>query len=265
MAGRRPRFLIDAKGPGDGRVDLDASEVRHAHVRRLRSGDPVELFDGAGSSWIGHIGRVGRQTVSVEVDGALATGEGESPLAITLAMAALKADRFDWVIEKATELGVHTIVPFISRFSLARPSDSRQARWQQIAVSASKQCGRSVVPVVERPASWEELLARPPGFRLLFWEGERGGGLRELADATAVPSAVMIVIGPEGGLSTDEAQAARTAGCHVVGMGRRILRAETAAISTVALCQHLWGDLGPNAAEASPVRDRDVDPSKLPS
>ncbi len=212
-------------------------------MRRLRPGEPVVLFDGAGRSWLGVVDACTRRAVAVMVTERLPEGEGESALDLTLALAVLKADRIGWVVEKATELGVRCIRPFISQHSLARPSAARQARWRQIALSAAKQCGRTVVPRVESPVDWEALLAEPSPCRLLFWETREARPLHEIAAVLPRPERLTVVIGPEGGFAATEIEAARRAGCDLIGLGPRILRAETAAVAAVALCQHLWGDL----------------------
>lgn len=244
-----PRFLV-GRGVAEGeRVDLETEEAKHACVRRLRPGEPVVLFDGAGSSWLGVVDACTRRAVAVMVTKRFPEREGESPLDLTLALAVLKADRIDWVVEKATELGVRRIRPFISQHSLARPSAARQARWRQIALSAAKQCGRTVVPRVEIPVDWDALLSEPSPRRLLFWETRDARSVCEIAAVLPPPERLTVVIGPEGGFATAEIDAARRAGCDVVGLGQRILRAETAAVAAVALCQHLWGDLGKSVAQ----------------
>ena len=164
-----------------------------------------------------------------------------APLTVTLAVASLKSDRLEWVIEKATELGVARIQLFESARTLARPSDDRQSRWRQIALSAAKQSGRSAAPRIEAPIDFAAALALPAAARVLFAEDGSGADLAGLS--LEKPASILAVVGAEGGFSADELAAARAAGCHLVGLGPRILRAETAAIVAVALCQARWGDL----------------------
>jgi len=238
-----PRFLIErAVAPGDA-LPLPAEEAKHARVRRLGVGNPVAVFDGAGRSYLARLESLSRDGAVVRITEALPERDGESPLELTLAAAALKADRFDWVIEKATELGVTRIQPFHSAHTLALPSRDRQARWRQIALAAAKQCGRSAAPTIAAPLAFDAVLALPATGRLLFAEDGSGDCLSRIAFAAA-PSSLLAIVGAEGGFSPDELSAARAAGCQLVALGPRILRAETAAVTAVVLCQARWGDLG---------------------
>ncbi len=239
------------------RVQLDAGETKHARIRRLRRGDVVVLFDGMGTSYRGRIESLPRDGATVLIIQPLPQRDGESGLDLTLALAALKADRLEWVIEKATELGVTRIRPFVSRYSLARPSPGRQARWRQIALSAAKQCGRSVLPPIEAPVEFAALFDAQEQCRLLFRETGEARSLCELATQLTRPAAATVIIGPEGGLTAAEAEAASAAGCHLIGLGPRILRAETAAVTAVALCQQVWGDLTPAPPSARREKPRD--------
>jgi len=246
-----PRFLIDrAAAPGDT-VPLRSDEAKHARVRRLSVGDPVALFDGAGRSYVATLESLTREGAVVRISEALPEGAGESSLELTLAVAALKADRFDWVVEKSTELGVARIQPFTSTHTLAHPSHARQARWHQIALAAAKQCGRSAAPAIGAPSDFAAVLALPAAARLLFAEDGSGASLATLPLAT--PASIVAVVGAEGGFTADELAAARAAGCHLIGLGPRILRAETAAITAAALCQARWGDLSAGCAGAFSV------------
>jgi len=235
-----PRFLVDEIDAAAGAIDLPAAEVKHARVRRLHNGAEVVVFDGRGCAYRGRIEAYSRDAVRVALVEALPARAAESPLAITLAVAVLKADRLDWVIEKTTELGVARIVPFECEHSLARPSAARQTRWRSIAAGAAKQCGRSIVPTVETCSSFAAVIERSAERKLLFWEGAPVG---ERLSTAGAPHQVLAIVGPEGGFTAGEATAARSAGAQVVSLGPRILRADTAAISAATLCQHLWGDV----------------------
>lgn len=235
------RFAIDRPVTVGQDVVLRGEEGRHARVRRLAIGEPVVLFDGAGHSWLGAVCGAGRDGVRVRVTAARPDGAGESPLDLTLAVALLKSDKLDWVIEKATELGVSRLRPFASAHSLAQPSANRLARWQQLARAAAKQCGRSAVPAVAAPCMFAELFARPAAARLLL--AEHGETVPLASLPLDRPASVLLAIGPEGGFEPAELADAHAAGFTLVGLGPRILRAETAAITAVALCQSRWGDL----------------------
>ena len=240
MTAHLPRFAIDRPAAVGDVVTLAGDEGRHARVRRLGVGEAVALFDEAGHSCIGEVSAVTRDGLSVRVTATRPDHEGESPLALTLAVGLLKADKLDWVVEKATELGVARLQPFASAHTLAHPSANRRARWQQIARSAAKQCGRSAVPAVAPPCDFDALLRLPAAARLLL--AEHGETVPLAAVAGAAP--LLLVVGAEGGFTTAELDAARAAGFGLVGLGPRILRAETAAVAACALCQARWGDLG---------------------
>jgi 16S rRNA (uracil1498-N3)-methyltransferase len=234
-----PRFTIPRPAAVGEVVTLAGDEGRHARVRRLAVGEAVALFDEAGHGWIGEVSAVRRAGVAVRITAARPDREGESPLELTLAIGLLKADKLDWVIEKATELGVARLQPFASAHTLAQPSAGRRARWQQIARSAAKQCGRSVVPAVAPPCDLAAVLRLPAAARLLLAEHGETAPLATVAGAAPL----LLVVGAEGGFTAAELDAARAAGVVLVGLGPRILRAETAAVAACALCQARWGDL----------------------
>jgi 16S rRNA (uracil1498-N3)-methyltransferase len=155
----------------------------------------------------------------------------------------------DWVVEKATELGVHSVVPFVSSYTIPKLDDKKVARrserWQKIALSAAKQCGRVHIPEIRAVTAFRDLIepVSRDALRLLFWEKECEQGLSELKDSRTSVDEVVVMIGPEGGFSTHEAALALEQGFKAVRLGPRILRAETAAIAALSAVQLLWGDL----------------------
>ena len=221
-------------------VTLTADEARHLReVLRLKPGDEVSVFDGAGKEFRARVAQARRESAELDVDEEIEPARPESPLQITLAVALLKGEKFDLVVQKATELGVTKIVPLITRYAdikLRDESDAskRVARWQRIALEAAKQSGRAVVPEVTLPKSFASVFKNPC---LLF--SEKGGhGLTQI-DTDSVTA----IVGSEGGWSDEELEQARTAGAQIITLGGRILRAETAAITVAALLQHRFGDL----------------------
>jgi 16S rRNA (uracil1498-N3)-methyltransferase len=176
--------------------------------------------------------------------------ERESSLEITLALGLTKGEKMDLVVEKATELGVHAFVPFVSSYTVPRLDErkieKRNQRWQRIAVSAAKQSGRARIPKILPLCEFRELVRQPwiETLKLLFWEREAQQTLKELHACEPGVEKILLVVGPEGGFSVEEAARAHEAGFQWVGLGRRILRAETAAIAATSLVQFLWGDLG---------------------
>ena len=222
-------------------VTLTADEARHLReVLRLKPGAEVSVFDGQGREFRAMVAQARRDTAELELKDEIAPARPESPLEITLAVALLKGEKFDLVVQKATELGVHKIVPLITRHADiklrdAADAEKRVARWQRIALEAAKQSGRAVVPAVSFPQQFTSVLRLShPCF--LFSEKE-GHGLTQVTDQVAA------IIGSEGGWSDEELEEARAAGVQIVTLGGRILRAETAAITATALLQHRFGDL----------------------
>lgn len=221
-------------------ITLTADEARHLReVLRLKPGDEVSVFDGAGKEFRARVAQARREFAELDLDEEIQPARPESPLQITLAVALLKGEKFDLVVQKATELGVYKFVPLMTRFAdikLRDESDAskRVARWQRIALEAAKQCGRAVVPEVEIPSPFESALRNP-----CFLFSERAGhGITQITT-----DKLTIIIGSEGGWSDEELDQARAAGAQIVTLGGRILRAETAAITAAALLQHRFGDL----------------------
>ncbi len=255
----RRRFYAppDAFAPDGAAVVLSAEESRHLRdVLRLRAGDEAFVFDGEGREFacvVAEAGGRGRgaREARLEVRAPVEPERPESPLDLTLAVGLLKGEKFDLVVQKATELGAARVVPVVTQRADVRLRDERDAaarveRWRRLALEAAKQSGRARLPLVETPAAFAELVARPPqgdGLRLLF--AERGGrGLDETVGAQAVPPAsVTALVGPEGGWDDAELDAARGHGWLLVTLGGRTLRAETAALAVCALLQHRFGDL----------------------
>jgi 16S rRNA (uracil1498-N3)-methyltransferase len=246
------RFVIHPEAIEADRVRFDADEAHHlARVLRLRPGALVEAADGGGRIFTVRIEGLGaREAWGTILD---RSGEGtparESACAITLAQGVLKGERMSWLIQKATELGVARIVPLetarVVRHVPAGRLGDRQQRWERVAREAVKQCGRSVVPSVEAPRPLAAVLADAAAHDAawLCWEGG-GRAVAEVAQGAGRPRRLLLLIGPEGGFTVEEVAQAERAGARLVGLGPRILRAESAGLVMLALCQHLFGDLG---------------------
>lgn len=236
------RFLVDSIDLDRDGLYLRGEEFRHLRARRLGPGATVLLFDGAGRQRVATIEKVTLRHAELRLHAEVDHDSlAQSHLRLELAQAALKADKLDFVIEKTTELGVSSLTVFLSKRCVSRPPPSRAERWQRIARSAAKQCGRVTVPTIHGPVGFDELLAAASSSpRLLFWEGSSA----RLEPRTSTrPTNVLAVVGPEGGFERGEVAAAQQAGLEIVGLGPRVLRAETAAVVAVTLCQRLWGDL----------------------
>jgi 16S rRNA (uracil1498-N3)-methyltransferase len=233
-------------------LTLQAEEARHLRdVLRLRPGDRVHVFDGAGKEFECAIQESRKDTARLQVLSEVLPARSESPLELTLAVALLKSDKFDLVVQKATELGVARVVPVITRQADIRLRDDSDAtkrvlRWQRIALEASKQSGRARVPEVTNPVSFAELVRQSNAAgqqRLMFSERE-GRSLLDITNTrNATQPQISALVGSEGGWADEEISLARDNDWEVVTLGGRTLRAETAAIAVTALLQHLYGDL----------------------
>ncbi len=244
------RFFLSRTNIHGQRGTVVGAELEHLRrVLRLRPGDHVIAFDDSGWEHEAIIRALQKDRGELEILRSY-QAERESPLVITLAVALIKGDKIDYVVEKATELGVQTIAPFVSRYSVPkvdkRKASQRSERWRKIALNAAKQCGRTCLPVILPICDYRDLITqRESGaLKLLLWEKEAEQTLTQVhAKEARVPS-VCVAIGPEGGFSVEEAGWARDGGYLTVSLGRRVLRAETAAVAAVSLVQYLWGDLG---------------------
>ena len=229
-------------------VTLAADEARHLRdVLRLKAGDEVYVFDGTGREFRCRVVNIARDSAELRVEAEVEPAKPESQLQLNLCVALLKGEKFDLVVQKATELGVTRIVPLITRHADIhlrdeRDADKRVARWQRIALEAAKQSGTALVPEVSGPVSFESVLVgtKDAHLRLMFSERD-GGPLSEVSGREV--KAITALVGSEGGWSDEEIEGARAHDFHVVTLGGRILRAETAAITVTALLQHLFGDL----------------------
>ncbi len=240
----RRRFFAPPSAFNFGKrtVTLASDEARHLReVLRLKAGDEVQVFDGEGKEFRAAVSQARREFAELEIRDEIDAMRPESPLELTLAVALLKGEKFDLVVQKGTELGVNQFVPLITRYADIRLRDEadgakRVARWQRIALEAAKQSGRAVVPQVTMPVPFESVIR--DNSCLLF--SERDG---QSLDTDSKLQSVTAIIGSEGGWSDEELDQARTSGVPIVTLGGRILRAETAAIATAALLQHRYGDL----------------------
>ncbi|QFT83388.1 Ribosomal RNA small subunit methyltransferase E [Halomonas sp. THAF12] len=243
MAIKAPRIHVDAALAVGADVVLPEGPARHvARVLRLGEGAPLRLFDGHGSEAEAVLVEAGRKRVVARVE-ALHEGRGESPLAVHLGQAISKGDRMDYAIQKAVELGVAEITPLYTEHGDVRLKGERETRklahWQAVAVSACEQCGRATVPPVHAPVALAEWLAgRDEALRLVLHPGTPGALEREDAIASAA-----LLIGPEGGLSDAEIDAATAADFAALTLGPRILRTETAPVVALTLLQDRFGDV----------------------
>jgi len=247
----RRRFYAppDAFDFQNKQVSLAGDEAKHLReVLRLKPGDVVRVFDGIGHEYNAVVVKAMRDAAVLELGEKTEPASQESPLHLTLAVALLKGDKFDLVVQKATELGVNQLVPVMTKFADIRlhdPSDAakRVSRWQRIALEAAKQSGRAAVPQIDSPIAFAELIEgeNNDGLRVMFAERD-GQSMTELPAQIWTPR-ITVLVGSEGGWAPEEIAAAKEHRWKIVTLGGRILRAETAAISVTALLQHSYGDL----------------------
>ncbi len=241
---RLTRVHVDQPLAPDSRVALEGAAANHVRrVLRLDAGDALLVFDGRGGEYEARIEGLRKDTVLLTV-GAHHRIERESPLAITLAQGVSRGERMDLVVQKATELGVRRIAPVLSERTVVRldsgQSDSKLRHWRAVAVGACEQCGRNTVPEIAPPVGLDEFLRslEPDALRIVL---SPTGGLR-VRDLDG-RRGLIVLIGPEGGLSEPEERAAADAGFRALSLGPRVLRTETAAIASLAAIQQQLGDL----------------------
>jgi len=252
-----PHFFIEPSHLADRRASFSGAEARHIkNVLRLKPGDAVRLFDGTGVEYVGVIDTLSSGKVEVAISGREpATGCARLP--VSVAQGFLKEKKMDRLVRQLSELGAARWMPFISDRSVARPesgrAQARQERWRKIAVEALKQCRRGDLMQIDDIVGFDRLLESAPAYelRIIFWEqASEPLTAQRFSGIPAGPASILIVLGPEGGFTDEEARAAVAAGFISASLGPRILRAETAAVAACAIVQHLFGDLGVRAKKS---------------
>jgi 16S rRNA (uracil1498-N3)-methyltransferase len=241
---RLTRVYVETKLEAGAALELPPETAAHiAKVLRARVGDGLILFNGDGHEWSGQIESVRGARVRASI-GPGTFVDRESALAVTLVQSVPRGDRMDFIVQKATELGVARIVPTLSQRSVvrldARQCEAKATHWRAVVVSACEQCGRNRIPAVDEPRQLIDYLgaAAGGGTRLVLEPDADGDGGK-----WNVAGSVEIAIGPEGGFAPDELEAFRVAGFKRVRLGPRILRAETAAIAALTWLQTQFGDM----------------------
>lgn len=232
------RFFLRELPPSGAVATVDGNEFHHGiRVRRIAVGEEIEIFDGQGRAMAARVVAVGSNSFAAEIFGAAPAREASRP--IRLALGLIHLDRFELALQKATELGVARFTPITTQRSEVAPERlvGKRSRWEKIILEAVKQSGRATLPIIDEATPFENVLGEA-GSALLFDESGSPESLLSPGD-----SGVTIFIGPEGGWTDEEIEAARIAGCRVVRVGPRRLRAETAAIAAVTLVASSLGDL----------------------
>ena len=244
-----PRFYVPQPQIEKGMLKIEGREAKHIRrVLRLKTGDEIVVFDGLSKEYEGTIVEEGPSSVVINIQN-IFSSTGESPLEITLAQSLLKGEKMDYLIQKATELGIKEIIPFLSSRSIPLLEKSRGSkrhhRWEKIAIEASKQCRRGMVPKIEPLQTYSEMLqvAFSDSLHLILWEKE-GVRLKEVLKDSKGKTKIFFIVGPEGGLSIEEVEQAKGMGFLPVTLGKRILRSETASLCLLSILQYEWGDIG---------------------
>lgn len=234
------RFLVDPRAIIGALATLPESESRHiASVLRLEAGTPVELIDGSGIIYRGLLKSVSKQTVTVHIQSQL--DNPESPTRpMVLCQSLLKGKKMDLLVQKATEMGVQTFQPVLSRYCESpAPSPRQLERWNRIMLEACKQSRRTTPMIIEPPAEMAGLDLSGCTTRILFWEGETSVSLEPGLLSPTGP--ICLVFGPEGGFHEEEIALCKQAAFQTVSLGRLILRAETATMAGIAIVRYLSG------------------------
>jgi 16S rRNA (uracil1498-N3)-methyltransferase len=241
---RVPRIYTGQTLQVGASVELEAGASQHiARALRMTPGDPLALFNGRGDEYRAELLTVGKKQVVAAVN-ERRERQSESTLSLHLGIAISRGDRMDWVVQKATELGVSALTPLFTERTEVKLAGERAEKklhhWRQIAISACEQCGRNRLPEISGLmdlGSW-----------LDGTEAERKFVLHHRADARGpdevVPESIALLVGPEGGLGEAEIEAAEEAGFESLALGPRVLRTETAPLAAIAILQARWGDMG---------------------
>ena len=243
---RIPRIYTEQVLVANSPLELEAGPSAHiARAMRMRVGDQLILFSGQGGEYKACVNAVDKKTVTVDIGAYCDTGI-ESPLAIHLGIAISRGDRMDWVVQKATELGVQRVSPLLTqRTEVKLKSDRAEKKtqhWQQIAIAACEQCGRNTIPKIEPLQSLTSWVATTEADRKLVLHHR---ALAKTANGR-IPSTIALLIGPEGGLSPVEISLAEDAGYQALRLGPRVMRTETAPLAALAILQSQWGDMSPD-------------------
>jgi 16S rRNA (uracil1498-N3)-methyltransferase len=264
---RLTRVFVEGELQSGSVVELPRETGAHlAKVLRARSGDEVVLFNGDGREFTGAVEKVQGSRVSASI-GAARTIDRESPFQLTLVQCVPRGDRMDFIVQKATELGVVRIIPVLSQRSVVRLDEgqaaSKQLHWRAVAVSACEQCGRNRLPSVAAPQpllNYLGALAQANESLRLVLEPERARRTERSTQSIDIASSqsvslAEIAIGPEGGFAPEELEAFDLSSFSRLGLGPRVLRTETAAIAAIVVLQARFGDMSAVSDDSSRTAD----------
>jgi 16S rRNA (uracil1498-N3)-methyltransferase len=239
---RTPRIYTPQTLAGSSFVELEQQASHHINkVLRMQEGDSIILFNGDGFDYTARIDSIHKKSLSASINDAIVR-ETESPLSIHLGIGISKGDRMDWIMQKATELGVTAITPLFTERTEVRLKGERLEKkhlhWQQIIISACEQSGRSVLTKLA-PATRIDLWTTSNDAEKKFVLHHRS---TQSLDSEDTPKSIALLVGPEGGLSEAEIKAAEKQNFDALALGPRVLRTETAPLAALSVLQYLWGD-----------------------
>ncbi|MDK2820902.1 MAG: rRNA (uracil1498-N3)-methyltransferase [Clostridia bacterium] len=242
-------FFLSYKVEANKPVVLEEENAHHAiNVLRLREGEKITVADSEGKGYVAEIKSITKKQLLAEVISTLPNPE--PPIKVVLYQGWPKGDKMDLIVEKCTELGIDSVVVVSTERSIPRPNpksiNRRRERWQQKALAAARQSRRHHIPIVKGPMNLSTALAgiNPNCLLIVPWEKESSQSLKTILHNQNKPLEIGILVGPEGGLTTEEVELARSYGGKVVTLGPRILRTETAGIACLSAIMYSWGDLG---------------------
>ncbi len=237
-----PQFFIREGDINGGSAVIRGEDCHHlVHVRRVKAGDLLRLRSADGRGYTGRISSVGASEITLTItDEIMSAGE---PVDISLYMALIKGGNFEFVLQKAVEIGVNRIIPVITSRTVPDPSgktDQKMDRWNKIIAGAAKQCFRSGIPVLEYPSAFSDVIKNVSSAIRLIAHPGAVTELRDFLSTSERPSSVSLLVGPEGGFSETEILSATDAGWIAVNFGTTHLRAETAAVILPSLVIYQW-------------------------
>ncbi|MCL2497577.1 MAG: 16S rRNA (uracil(1498)-N(3))-methyltransferase [Symbiobacteriaceae bacterium] len=245
-----PRFFILPDQKRSGLITLTGNDVRHLQrVLRLQSGDKVECLDGRGHVYLVKLNHVEHDIAIGEIEDSYKV-DSEPELQVTIAQGLPKGERWDFVLQKCSELGATVFQPLFTQRTIVKLQEEqiprRLERWQKIASEAAEQSRRSIAPRVLAPLTLSQWLEKSKEFDLVLvaWENEDKLSLKGALAALPDLKRLAILVGPEGGFADSEIEEAISAGCLAVSIGPRVLRSETASIAMLAMTLYHYGDMG---------------------
>lgn len=246
-----PVFFLSPQSITPPTVSVTGELLTHLRDSlRIEAGETLLVADGRERRYRVEIASVTKSSVTGRIIDVFVRPPKRAP-ALVLGQALLKGEKMDWVIQKATELGVHSIVPVQTRHSIVKLKADRVeaqiTRWRRIALEAAQQSEQWHVPAIETPQSWSSSVSAAQAHHLILILAERRDGIRSLASVDLPASSqtsLLVAVGPEGGWTQEELETAEAAGAIPITLGPRILRAETAAVTAIGILQHRLGELG---------------------